>query len=200
MIENLFNIAISVVFLVFIFWFYSKLFKLLYKIVLVPFKFVKKIITAPFTFLRWMFSGSDNQTSSSSKTTKLRSKDDIKQTKKQTSSDDEEGLGFLGKVVAGYAVAKTAQIARNVANPPVVFVEVPQSIQSNYEYTITSGSQVPMKDGRGYTFYYTVTRKDLRNPRSMPIVQNKQKNIRRFNGSGDISENGCKIKYSWTRR
>ena len=199
MIENLFNIAISVVFLVFIFWFYSKLFKFLYKIFSVPFKLVKNIITAPFTFLKWIFSGSDSQTSPSSKTTKLRSKADIQKPKKETSSDDKNELGFFGKVAAGYAAAKTAQIAHNVANPPVVFVEVAQSIQSNYEYTITSGSQVPMKDGRGYIFYYTVTRKDIRNPRSMPYVQNKQTNIRRFNGSGHINEHGCKIKYSWRK-
>ena len=198
MIENLFNIAISVVFLVFIFWFYSKLFKFLYKIFSAPFKFVKKIITAPFTFLKWIFSGSDNQSSHSSKASKLKSKGVIKQSKNETSSSEKKKLGFLGKTAAAMAAAKTAQIAHNIANQPATYVEVAQSIQGNYEYTITLGSQVPMKNCRGYTFHYTVTRKDLRNPRSMPIVSNKQKNINRFKGGGDINEHGCKIKYRWT--
>ena len=169
--DDFFNYIMAIFLIVFCIWFYSKLFKYVFKLLTFPFR----LILAPFNFIKSIFTGSSN-----------------------THQRPKKKMGFIKKLAIAGAAAHTARVAHNVANPPTVFVEVPYNKFGNNNYEIRLGSSTPLKNGSGYKVHYTLIKKNSSNPSFNNVRQKSQEVRRRRYESSFINEWGCKIRVKWS--
>ena len=169
--DDFFNYIMAIFLIVFSIWFYSKLFKYVFKLLTFPFR----LILAPFNFIKSIFTGSSN-----------------------THQRPKKKMGFIKKLAIAGAAAHTARVAHNVANPPTVFVEVPYSQRGDDIYEIRLGSSTPLKNGSGYKVHYTLIKKNSSNP-SFDYVRQESQEVRRSrSGSSFINNMGCSILVKWS--